>query len=421
MDIMILMDIKSKSWVMSRVKLSDSIMTRRGGRGKQGGHRREDGANRIDSVLLRSSHETNPIPPISGVNVEESQEPEQQQSPQLCDTVYEAEQEVDNGLTRKKRGITCGKGARKIMKASKKRLLVEFNFEMRRVISENESSFMHECGYILRKNCSLQYKEWRHVPSEDKLSLRHKLTTLFEFDVEDPNVCKVIDSYMARAWRGYRAELHVYFKEIQGLADLAKAKATPPPGTRKEDWEYLCDMWSETKYLENAEKKVMARGKRKVDSRNGSKSTIRYHLERGQDLDALSGQIETWRLTHWDAEQGWISTEAVALYEDMMKLRNKHSVESMSDKMILEKVLGRSSVRLRGWGRDPNITSNTMGTSQNTKRPTYDEVVDQVETLKAKCAAMEQTLIERNIMPPPTSTSGPSQDDTSERGEDMNQ
>ncbi|KAK9051006.1 hypothetical protein SSX86_027631 [Deinandra increscens subsp. villosa] len=368
----------------------------------------------MDSIMPRSSNEPNSISPI----LEESQEPGQQQ-PQLH-TTCEAEKEVGNGMTSNKRGITCGKGARKVMKASKKRLLVEFNFEMRRVISENESSFMHECGYILRNNCSLQFKEWRHVPSDVRESLHHKLTTLFDIDVEDPNVCKVIDSYMARTWRGYRATLHNHFKDIQGLADPSKAKTTPPSGISKEDWEYLCEMWSEKKYLENAEKKVMARGKRKVDSRNGSKSTIRYHLERGQDLDASSGQIETWRLTHWDAEQGWRTREAAALYEAMMKLRNEHSVESMSDKLILEEVLGRSSVRLHGWGRDPTITS-TMGTSQKIKRPTYGELVDELETLKGKCAVMEQILIEKNIMPPPRSTSGPSQGDTSECGEDIDE
>ncbi|KAI7738942.1 hypothetical protein M8C21_007331, partial [Ambrosia artemisiifolia] len=35
---------------------------------------------------------------------------------------------------------------------------------------------------------------------------------------------------------------------------------------------------------EIAIKRVMARGKRKLDSRNGSKSTIRYHIEYGLDL-----------------------------------------------------------------------------------------------------------------------------------------
>ncbi|XP_076904199.1 uncharacterized protein LOC143559547 [Bidens hawaiensis] len=226
---------------------------------------------------------------------------------------------------------------------------------------------------------------------------------------------------MARAWRGYRAKLHDYFKEIEGLDNPTKAKTTPPSNVSKENWEYLCDMWCETKYLKTAKKKVVARGKRKLDTRNGSKSTILYHIERGLDLDSPSGQLETWRLTHWDAEKGWISTDAAAIYEDMMKLRNEHSLESMSDKSIIENILGRSSVRLHGWGRDPVIGSNTMGTTQKSKRLTYEELVDALETIKDKCATMEQTLIEHNIMAPPSNTSGTSHGHILEHGENIDE
>ncbi|KAI3717301.1 hypothetical protein L1987_68841 [Smallanthus sonchifolius] len=147
-------------------------------------------------------------------------------------------------------------------------------------------------------------------------------------------------------------------------------------------------MWSETKYL---------------------------------DLDSSLGQLETWRLNHWDAKKGWISADVATTYEDMMKLRNQHSVESMSDKSILEKVLGRSSVHLNWWGRDLVIASNTMGTTQKSKCPTYDKVVNELETLKAKWASMEEILIEKNIMPPPPKTSGTSQGDTLESDENIDE
>ncbi|CAH1447044.1 unnamed protein product [Lactuca virosa] len=124
---------------------------------------------------------------------------------------------------------------------------------------------------------------------------------------------------MARAWRTYRSQLHDYFKGIGGPVDPTKAKTTPPPNMgSKYDWEYLCDMWCEPKYMETAEKRVMARGKRKMNSRNGSKSTICYHIERGLDLDSSMGQIETWRLTHWDEKKGWRSTDAAAKYLSLL-------------------------------------------------------------------------------------------------------
>ncbi|KAK1429855.1 hypothetical protein QVD17_12128 [Tagetes erecta] len=170
----------------------------------------------------------------------------------------------------------------------------------------------------------------------------------------------------------------------------------------------------------------MARAKRKVNSKNGSKSTLRYHVERGLSLDSLSGQLETWRLTHYDSEKGWETPDLAAKYEEMMKLRNEHSVESMSDKSIIEKVLGRNSVRLHGWGRDPVIASNIVGMNQNSKRPTYDELVDTIKKLNGRCAYMEQALIENNIMRPPSiigasegDTSAASQGDTAECSEDI--
>ncbi|KAL8242048.1 hypothetical protein R6Q59_012350 [Mikania micrantha] len=213
------------------------------------------------------------------------------------------------------------------MKMSMKRLPLEFDFQTRRVISETGSAFMHECGYIVRNNCSFQFKDWRLVPNEVKMPLRLKLTTLFDIDEENSKVCKVADSYMARAWRAHRAKLHAHFKEIARSKDPTKAKASPPYNICKEDWEYLCDMWCGVTFLKTAKKKVEARRNRKMDSRNDSKSTIRYHLENGHDLYSSSGQIDTWFLTHWDEEKGWISEEAAATYEDMIKLRKQHSVE----------------------------------------------------------------------------------------------
>ncbi|KAL8215936.1 hypothetical protein R6Q57_022773 [Mikania cordata] len=177
-------------------------------------------------------------------------------------------------------------------------------------------------------------------------------------------------------------------------------------------------MWCGATFLKTAKKKVEARRNRKMDSRNGSKSTIRYHLENGHDLYSSSGQIDTWRLTHWDEEKGWISEEAAATYEDMIKLRKPNSVELMSDKLILEKVLGRSTVRLHGWGRDPSICSNTTCTNQKLKHPTYNELVNEVETLKETYAIMQQILVEKNLMAP---LPGPSQDDTSESDENVDE
>ncbi|CAH1454260.1 unnamed protein product [Lactuca virosa] len=198
-----------------------SIMSKRGGRGRRGGLGRQDGEH--TTLYNTSTFATNVV-------IERSQTTEQQHDP-----IFETEQEHDTDTTSAKRGLTCGKGARKTMKATNKRLTVKFNFKTRQVVCDNVSAFMYECGYILRSNCSMQYKEWRHVPEEARLPLRHRLTTLFEIDVEDANVHKVMSSHMPRAWRTYISQLHDYFKGIGGPVDPTKAKTTPPPNMASKD------------------------------------------------------------------------------------------------------------------------------------------------------------------------------------------
>ncbi|KAI7726697.1 hypothetical protein M8C21_010973, partial [Ambrosia artemisiifolia] len=110
-----------------------------------------------DPIDLLSSHKVETIPvhrlcatlctilsPTNLVtNVELSEGPEKEI---VDDTPPETEEEIGEGLTRTTRGITYGKRARQVMKDSKKKLPLEFNFQMMRVVCQKNSSFMHEYG-----------------------------------------------------------------------------------------------------------------------------------------------------------------------------------------------------------------------------------------------------------------------------------
>lgn len=101
---------------------------------------------------------------------------------------------------------------------------------------------------------------------------------------------------MHEAWKGYKFKLHKYFKEIGGEEDPIKAKEKGHEEVSKEDWEYLCNYWTNPKYLvmqiyiflviimlwkyslflsrispskEKARKNAEAREKRRYKSRNG--------------------------------------------------------------------------------------------------------------------------------------------------------
>ena len=86
----------------------------------------------------------------------------------------------------------------------------------------------------------------------------------------------------------------------------------------------------------------------------------------------------------------------------------------MTDKDILEKVLGRQSVRLFGWGRSPS-TSGTTCTSEESSRPTYNQLVEDLNQYKSLFREIQgdvnmlrQVLIEKNIMSPPSTPHIPS-------------
>ncbi|KAF4402814.1 hypothetical protein G4B88_010266 [Cannabis sativa] len=263
-----------------------------------------------------------------------------------------------------------------------------------------------------------QYKEWRLVPPEVRAPLRARLLNTFDIDIEDEKVQKVIDGQMQRAWRGHKYKLHDHFKKVGGEIDPTKAKNECPRGeVSQQDWEYLCDRWSEPSFLELSKKNADSRSKRKWDSRNGSKSTARHHISHGVDLDASIGHIETWRLRHWHKENGWETPELKDTYEKMIQLRQDNPPEKMSDKEILEQVLGRHFVRLFGQGRSPNI-SETTSTSSDPNRPSYSQLMELYLDLRGELDTMRQTLIAKEIMLPSTNThasdhsSGPSMNTT---------
>ncbi|KAM6547717.1 hypothetical protein CsatB_019393 [Cannabis sativa] len=305
-----------------------------------------------------------------------------------------------------KRGPTCGHGT-KVLKKSAKSLTVTFDYKLNQAICDNDERFNNEIGFIVRHYCSFQYKEWRLVPPENT----------FNIDIEDEKVQKVIDGQMQRAWRGHKYKLHDHFKKVGGEIDPTKAKNECPRGeVSQQDWEYLCDR-SEPSFLELSKKNADSRSKRKWDSRNGSKSTARHHISRGVYLDASIGHIETWRLRHWHKENGWETPELKDTYEKMIQLRQDNPPEKMSDKEILEQVLGRHFVRLFGRGRSPNI-SETTSTSSDPDRPSYSQLMELYLDLRGELDTMRQTLIAKEIMLPSTNThasdhsSGPSMNTT---------
>ncbi|XP_062076208.1 uncharacterized protein LOC133780557 [Humulus lupulus] len=262
--------------------------------------------------------------------------------------------QVPSGQTSsfKPRGVTRGLTTTTIAKASSTgKLSVTFNAECRQPICTNAEKFNNEIGFIIQNHGTFHYKEWRMVPEDVRAPLRHYLLEHFDINLNDETTKKCIDEQMRKAWKSHKYKLHLYFKEIGGENDLEMAKSKRHPDLKEEhqeDWMILCDRWCSPEFKERALKNTTNRSKRKWESKNGSVSTPRHHIRRGMVLTSPTGQIETWRLKHYDAEKGWTGIELGPLYDKMMELRDQHPPEELSDKEIMERVLGRDSVYLRG-------------------------------------------------------------------------
>ncbi|XP_062075107.1 uncharacterized protein LOC133779129 [Humulus lupulus] len=156
-----------------------------------------------------------------------------------------------------------------------------------------------------------------------------------------------------------------------------------------------------SEFKDRALKNTTNRSKRKWESKNGSVSTPRHHIRRVMVLTSPTGQIETWRLKHYDAEKGWT--------DKMMELRGQHPPEELSDKEIMERVLGRDSVYLRGWGRSLSVTTSTSHRENIVgNQPTYEELVERLNDTTSRLNATNEQLSvvvdilhHNNLMAPP--------------------
>ncbi|XP_063944594.1 uncharacterized protein LOC108203730 [Daucus carota subsp. sativus] len=315
------------------------------------------------------------------------------------------------------RKATRGMATSKIAKASATgKLSVVFDADCRQPICNNAERFNNEIGFIIRNHGTFGYKDWRLVPEEVRAPLRCYLQENFDIDLRDKTTKLCIDEQMRKAWKGYKYKLHSYFKRIGGIknVEIAKKKRYPDLNEdQQQDWETLCDQWCSEKFQERANKNIENRSKRQWESKNGSVSTPRHHIRRGMALDSLSGHIETWRLKHRD-ENGWTGPNLQKLYDQMISLREVYSLEELSDKEIMEAVLGRHSVYLRGWGRSSKTNNEGHQTTTESTQPSYQELVEQLNDANNRLDEVVSVLRQNNLMLQPKTSSTKDSDVNSE-------
>ena len=67
------------------------------------------------------------------------------------------------------------------------------------------------------------------------------------------------------------------------------------------------------------------------------------------------------------------------MQERMIALRAEHTPNVLSNKEIMERVPGRHSIHLSGWGKSTS-SSTAISDSSRTRRLTYEELIERLNT-----------------------------------------
>lgn len=87
----------------------------------------------------------------------------------------------------------------------------------------------------------------------------------------------------------------------------------------------------------------------------------------------------------------------------MRHLRENFTPEEMSDKKIMEMVLGRHSVYLRGWGRSTSTNDNPGArASRMTNQSSCEELLQKFNDASTRLDEVFSILHQNNLMPPGT-------------------
>ena len=84
-----------------------------------------------------------------------------------------------------------------------------------------------------------------------------------------------------------------------------------------------------------------------------------------------------------------------------MELRGQHPAEELSDKEIMERVLGRDSVYLRGWGRSSTVTTSTSHRENIvSNQPTYEKLFEHLNATNEQLGVVGDILRRNDLVAP---------------------
>ncbi|GMN47298.1 hypothetical protein TIFTF001_016475 [Ficus carica] len=174
---------------------------------------------------------------------------------------------------------------------------------------------------------------------------------------------------MNKSYREFRHKLFKHFEEVGGKSNPEEAKKKIHEKVFKQsDWDYLCDQFSSKEYLDMSERNKKNRAENDKPSLQGSKSIIALAYDKRDPVtEKLPGRISLYHDFSGKRKQ-WVNENAENAYVQLQSVpANGSEPKAKNEDDIVDKVLGKWSRYLKGWGQLSK--KNTNESSQKASVP----------------------------------------------------
>ncbi|GMI89456.1 hypothetical protein HRI_002614900 [Hibiscus trionum] len=354
-------------------------------------------------------------------DLNQTQELEPQQVTDAQDQTHEEinldttnENPESTNLSRKRvRGPSRGKGLENLIKGNNK-LVVEIAEGKGRPTDVVQSAKLSSEIRIISRQFSSIPTKWKDITDNEKIHALERLKSKFEMKLDDEYVKNSVMSIMSKLSRNHRHQVHLHFKTFPNAAIARQNKPTKYNLTQ-ENWDKLCDLFSDPKYQRRCETNARVRRNVKLTPNQGSRAFVASRYAMRKDGHEPN-RIDFFKATHYSNDKGWTTHEAQTTYEKMVELQSTSVEEGVEPKTvddIADEVLGTRSGYIPGLGYGPkpnkrNLSADTIELQKRLKNK-EDELIGyktNFEVLQTQMEAMRSALIAVGIQVPSLQSSG---------------
>ncbi|XP_020402816.1 uncharacterized protein [Zea mays] len=272
------------------------------------------------------------------------------------------------------------------------------------------AKFASEGGIVLRQHMPIfsHWKEYKKKENAGKIeNYIGKIAGQFTMDANNTAVRAACIDMLKGGHRQMRYNLKKkYFNEVPPNL----VRTTSPISCMTDDqWKLLVEMWSTSKHKDTCMKNKISREQVKFPQGTGSQSYIAkaYSLKQEKFKDTEPSAIDLFKEMHCSKKKGFSESvqKAIVDMESMAATPVEDGHHSKSSTEVVSQVLPKSSLFLQNVGLATSNRSSSGNVSAkvqqlesqlDTERQEKDELRDEVQSLKAKTQASDETIAKQS-------------------------